>query len=727
MPKSSKKRKDKAADFAKAKLKLGKGKQAPSNVVDTSFKARSIVLPSQSITAVHDEETPTTKRRQTLDDLVSHLKHYNTRTRKDAIFGLRELLSSHLQLVNSSFSVIVNATVRLIADEDSGVRSALIMFYSWLLPQIPPEDVVPHASIFLLYTSSAQTHIFPEIRIDAVRFLNLLLDCIPETVVSGWDTKINSHGGRIMAGYLGILNAGTIYNDIDTPAATSTATVMLTAQSKLVVLQSLSKFLGVALETHSDEAALNRSIDTCFLCPSFTDKNAYIAFDGLLKINRSADFREWQRRAGLDTDGFVGIFPSITTDSWELADVVELNATSEGSHDLVAVLVSKLATALHPTLTSVFLDCSATVFSPSNAPPEVELQLVLAVTTIACTLHVWLLQTPQILPTAVDELTAILNCMAPFFPFTPSGRRDMKVEQSFQELNIQYCDLTSRLVFATQPKPSSRQHPQGQSKTSLNCSSKQTIRLLDQISQVREYVLRVLRQNEEVNSRPLTFTAYTSLLPTIWALINVKNPSQGSNKGPPSLDDVFLALVEHGIHTSSKSGLKKCSTDFIAKLVLLETDPHYRGGFRIPQGTADDDDTIEEWIIHLPKVLWELGSNNLPATEAILLFLIRILQRRLPQVHNPRTLLSLQARLVPYFFITHPERGPIPGPYTKLPVFTPSETCARRLVLNMSVILLALTPHPHSGTQLLEAIRGVIKLDPVENSHWQKVWVSVHA
>lgn len=40
MPKITKKKKDKAADFAKAKLKLGKGKQAATNATDTSYKAR---------------------------------------------------------------------------------------------------------------------------------------------------------------------------------------------------------------------------------------------------------------------------------------------------------------------------------------------------------------------------------------------------------------------------------------------------------------------------------------------------------------------------------------------------------------------------------------------------------------------------------------------------------------------------------------------------------------
>ncbi|KAG7099292.1 hypothetical protein E1B28_001151 [Marasmius oreades] len=719
MPKSSKKRKDKAADFAKAKLKLGKGKQAPSNVIDTSFKARSIALPNQSITIEHDGETPTTKRRQTLDDLISHLKHHNPGARKDALFGLRELLSAHSQLVNSSFPVLANTTVRLIADEDSGVRSALITFYSWLLPRILPEDVIPHASILLLYTSSAQTHIFPEIRIDAVRFLNLLLECIPETVVSGWDTRTNSHGSRILTGYLGILNAGTIYNNVNTPTATSAATVMLTAQSKLVVLQSLSRFLNVALGSRSGEVVLNESVDGWFMVSSFSDKRAYIAFDSLLKVNHSSDYRHWRQRADLDTDKPVGVFSStMKTDSWGLEQIVKLNDRSEGSDDLVAVLVSKLATALHPTLTSIFIECSAAVFSPSNAPPETELQFVLAVTAIACALYNWLLQARQICPTSIDELASLLNCVTPFFPFTFSGHRDVKVEHAFRQLNLEYCDLISRLVFATQSKSSSQQRHPEQSQSSVDRSSKQTTRLLDQISHVREYVLGELGHREKVSSRPLTLTAYTSLLPTVWALINARNSDPGLNGPPPYSDDVFLALVEHGIRISTKSALKKCSTEFIAKLVLLETDAHYRGGFRLPQ-SADSDRIIGEWVTHLPKVLWELGSNNLSTTEAILLFLTRTLQRR---VHNSRTLSSLQTRLVPYFLITHPERGRIQGPYSKLPAFTSSETCTRRLVLNMCATLLL---HSHSETHLLEAIQSVIKLNPAEAVHWHQV--SVHA
>jgi hypothetical protein len=58
MPKASKKRKDKAADFAKAKLKLGKGKQLPNNAIDTSFKARCPSSPAYL--------SPTAERRVSL-------------------------------------------------------------------------------------------------------------------------------------------------------------------------------------------------------------------------------------------------------------------------------------------------------------------------------------------------------------------------------------------------------------------------------------------------------------------------------------------------------------------------------------------------------------------------------------------------------------------------------------------------------------------------------------
>ena len=107
----------------------------------------------------------------------------------------------------------------------------------------------PHTPTLLLFTTSAQTHIFPEIEIDAVRFLDLFLDLFPDIVVDGWKDGKGGHGRRILEGYLSILSAGTkfgedggtdiipsslcptltITTDTGPPRATSTASVVLSA------------------------------------------------------------------------------------------------------------------------------------------------------------------------------------------------------------------------------------------------------------------------------------------------------------------------------------------------------------------------------------------------------------------------------------------------------------------------------------------------------------------
>lgn len=122
-------------------------------------------------------------------------------------------------------------------------------------------DLVPHAQLLLLFTTSAQTHIFPEIRIDAIRFLDLCLEVIPEVVVEGWALGVNGHGRRVLEGYLGILNAGTAYNesggrlplfvlhllesdssvDRNSIQATSTASVILSPAVRYVILRASAK------------------------------------------------------------------------------------------------------------------------------------------------------------------------------------------------------------------------------------------------------------------------------------------------------------------------------------------------------------------------------------------------------------------------------------------------------------------------------------------------------
>lgn len=70
----------------------------------------------------------------------------------------------------------------------------------------------PHTPTLVLFITLAQTHIFPEIRVDAVRVLNVFLEYIPKSIVLGWDNQRISHGNKILKGYLGLLNVGSKFD-----------------------------------------------------------------------------------------------------------------------------------------------------------------------------------------------------------------------------------------------------------------------------------------------------------------------------------------------------------------------------------------------------------------------------------------------------------------------------------------------------------------------------------
>ena len=108
--------------------------------------------------------------------------------------------------------------------------------------------MVPHSQILLLFSTSAQTHIFAEVRIDAVRLIDLLLDVIPEEVVagcfSGTDAKAG-HGRKVLDGYMSLLNASARLGTTDTGTLGSTSTaIMLSAKvriySYLILVQKMT-------------------------------------------------------------------------------------------------------------------------------------------------------------------------------------------------------------------------------------------------------------------------------------------------------------------------------------------------------------------------------------------------------------------------------------------------------------------------------------------------------
>ncbi|KAI6132763.1 hypothetical protein EV401DRAFT_218114 [Pisolithus croceorrhizus] len=740
MPKSSKKRKEKAADFAKAKLKLGKGKKAPSNVVDTSFKARSIVLPTQSIT-VEKDNVPTTRRKQTFGDILSLLRHHNAGVRKDAIFSAKELFNDHPDIITSSMAALFSACARLIGDTDAGVRKALLSFFEWLLVRVARDDLVPHVPQLLLFTTSAQTHIFPEIRIDAVRYLDLFLGVMPEYVVMGWNENGSGLGRRILDGYLGLLNVSTKFGQKasdDRTSAASTGSVTLSAQSRLVVLRSLSKFLCCAVcrpsVTEADvgnQGPATSSIPTWFLRPFFATTRLYEE-NGRLFKGLSMDNQEkpmfWTPEPSsesLDEDfvynrDTVASLPVVSSILTELSDCfVDRDGSCPSAIDVDFLI--RLARALHPTLIASYLDCAPVIFSPGINPSDTDLQLLTAAMEITRTLYSAVLQDASQGSEAAahcDDLKALLGQLAGYFPFKPA-HRDARVEQTFQNLSVTYCELVSLLVLVLS-LPILELSPQGDNRTRSLPHTKVDKKLQMQAESVRTYVVRLLKGEGESDvqlPRPLTPTVYIALLPSIWALLNhLDGPN--IHLGEDVSSTVLSAVLEHAIRTVSSSAVKHPTIEFVARLLLLEKERGYVGSFK-PRGAAAEEKWLQ-WILHLPRVLWELGNSNLATSVTLIQALLRLLQRGSFVVRHEH-IASLCARLVPFYTITHPSRGKIPGPFRKLAMSSPR---AGRLALDLSAALLAeraknvsRDSNSSSYQDLDDAIRAAIK-DTVEEEYW---------
>ncbi|KAE8219523.1 hypothetical protein CF319_g6797 [Tilletia indica] len=359
MVKSAKHKAQRAADFKKTKLKLGsgKGKNATAKTAtDTSFKSRTIALPQQSITA-DKSQAIVTRRNLTLDDLLGQTRHYNAATRKDALFGLRELLSLHPFLLHKPgiLPSVLSAALRLVPDEDPSVRKAVFTFLNYLLPALKEEhdesggrgaggpsptksapSLLLYAPSLILYTVSALSHIFTEVRIDALRILNLLLDHIPEAVVRGWDgfgpaLRSGSHLGSAGGGggegdasssrrnadstgpqvitclltILGIPDLSTLAaqqieqqrNPNSTSSSSllsgmSTATAVLPASAMLLLFDTIGKFLnacdrGGASRINKEVAENDLRCPTWFMRSAFSSSSDCEAFEHFLRFDAS--------------------------------------------------------------------------------------------------------------------------------------------------------------------------------------------------------------------------------------------------------------------------------------------------------------------------------------------------------------------------------------------------------------------------------------------------------
>ncbi|KAL1917045.1 uncharacterized protein VTP21DRAFT_5243 [Calcarisporiella thermophila] len=649
MPKkSARKKKEKNEDFKKTKLKVGKKKALPDSHTDTSFKARAVVLPGQSITQDKSHELVNV-RNLTLNELLIQLKHHNANTRKDAVQGLRDLFNRHPGLLAHSMSTLSNSIVRLFVDDDEAVRKATHAFLSEFFVEMEMDHLKPFLSLFIIYTCSAMTHIHEDIRLDAVKCMDIWIRIAPDTVASPafWD--------KITGNYVSLLTIDSNAANMSkrtTGAFTASRSGMASPRARARVLASLARFLEVGL-------GRNQQNTYWFFSNFLMKENARRDFARMWDGDSSNNVVTWSSNEPNQT---LPVHPCVSSFLPDLkpSPALGLYLIEQGANDTKqpgAKLASQAADnktyflsaknlieILQPIFVSIWLDHAPSVFTAAtgvNPGPSLEaIQLVLKVMGI-----LWraVLSDFEGTKTEITEewldrhLNQFLKHFLAYFPFGSDTyhARDTRTDSDLLDMNTIICEIVALFLLA-RSSLSSRESTERESTVQPPRKGKRRREEKEEgwVERVVEYIVSLfgcesnsrkrIKLSQATSGGGMT-TATTgfghehlvALLPAVWVLLN-------------SLEEVnvewlFEAFLEYYKRTHSYSNTKRTCIEFLARAFTIQTNPSYTGKFRVDHGLLLSG--MEEVLAGLPKVLGEMGSKGEETKRVILKLLCEVAKK----------------------------------------------------------------------------------------------------
>jgi len=188
----------------------------------------------------------------------------------------------------------------------------------------------------------------------------------------------------------------------------------------------------------------------------------------------------------------------------------------------------------------------------------------------------------------------------------------------------------------------------------------------------------MLQDEAATNSQSsLSRTAYADLLPVLWSLLSLSPqgscPECGiSCEAAGSVARVWSAVLEHCFGAPPTSRVKRLAVEFVASIILLQSDRQYIGPFRVGQSVVD------EWMEGLPRLLWDIGSKDPSCTQLVLRVLLTVFHRK---AVTESAVKKISTYLIPFWGIMHPRRGVILGPWAQL------EATTRKTALEVAVLL----------------------------------------
>ncbi|XP_050328480.1 testis-expressed protein 10 [Bactrocera neohumeralis] len=222
----------------KAKVKL-KATKLPKglNVTKTEFKVRKITIREQ----LKQSQFADGERQLNLKETISRLKHHSSNMRADALRNLREAITAGRVNLTGYMHSLLQSVSAISLDIDRETRRDSFKALKCLLTALKTDEVVPFFHIISSYLRCAMTHIQPAIQEDSLLMLDVLMEHVPQLVVT--------HSVKIIRNFLEMISRARKEGD----HTSRTLTVRLgekqtTIKWRTKVLERLRQMLATLVE-----------------------------------------------------------------------------------------------------------------------------------------------------------------------------------------------------------------------------------------------------------------------------------------------------------------------------------------------------------------------------------------------------------------------------------------------------------------------------------------------
>ena len=210
-------------------------------------------------------------------DLLSQVCHYSVTVRQEALLGLRDLFQLHESVLHNNLGHIIHCVAQKITDAEPTVRQSLLLLLHCIFPLIPSEKMAPFSALVSAHLSCAMTHIYEDIQLDSLRFLELCLRSFPELIAA--------NSSQLLQNFVGLITQQS-----STPVAQgkggmkpgSTGKAMIvnpkgklsSQKSRLKILQQLFDFLKALHDQSGPSHNKPKESNSCLQNPTITFSNS---------------------------------------------------------------------------------------------------------------------------------------------------------------------------------------------------------------------------------------------------------------------------------------------------------------------------------------------------------------------------------------------------------------------------------------------------------------------